>query len=194
MRSTTTIDVDEGDEIRFKGTNPNYKNNRFKCTGQFYVRGNIMSIIDEEDFASLKVVNEYAFRNLFDKNNTLLYADRLLLPATVLAEECYAYMFHQCGNLTKVPKLPALILANRCYADIFAYCTKLKIGPELPATTLAENCYQGMFYYCQNLVKMPDLPATSLAFGCYSYMFFRCTSLVKTISELSATTLAPCCY
>ena len=115
MSSTTIINVVEGDEIRFKGSNSNYNGNTFQSSAQFYVRGNIMSLIDQDNFSTLKTVEEFAFRRLFWLSQSLLYADKLLLPALTLATSCYEALFGYCSNLTKAPKLPATVLQESCY-------------------------------------------------------------------------------
>lgn len=95
------------------------------------------------------------------------------LPATTLAEECYAYMFGNCTSLRLHPDLPATTLAPSCYLYMFSN-TNITAGPELPATTLAEKCYAFMFNNCKSLITAPDLPATTLVLTCYAYMFKGC--------------------
>jgi hypothetical protein len=87
-------------------------------------------------------------------------------------------MFEGCTALAIPPSLPATTLANSCYANMFEGCTALAIPPSLPATTLADNCYSRMFSDCTSLTTAPRLPATTLAMQCYNYMFGGdCTSL-----------------
>jgi hypothetical protein len=68
---------------------------------------------------------------------------------------CYYGLFNVPGNtntaLTQAPLLPATTLANNCYASMFGGCTSLTQTPELPATTLASNCYWSMFFGCTSL-------------------------------------------
>ena len=116
------------------------------------------------------------------------------LPATTLANNCYAYMFNQCSLLTKVPEiLPATTLANNCYDYMFLNCISLTKAPELPATTLEYGCYDNMFSGCSSLTEAPRLPATVLQNRCYYHMFGNCTSLTEA-PELPATTLTNSCY
>ena len=115
------------------------------------------------------------------------------LPATTLAEGCYAYMFNGCTSLTTAPELPATTLASFCYGGMFNNCTSLTKAPELPANALAHYCYQEMFRNCSSLVQAPALPATTLTTACYGAMFNGCTSLTAA-PELPATTLADYCY
>lgn len=116
------------------------------------------------------------------------------LPATILTSWCYKGMFYGCTRLTTVPTtLPATTLKDYCYSDMFYDCTRLTTAPELPATTLASNCCDSMFQGCTSLTTAPELPATTLAIDCYLEMFYGCTSLT-TAPDLPATTLVDRCY
>ncbi len=166
------------------------------CSADCYIYGNIMSLIDEEGFATNReLTGEYTFRNLFNSNNHLKNHSTydIVLPATTLAESCYNGIFRSCSGLTKAPELPATTLARNCYSNMFSACTGLSKAPELPATELAESCYNGMFNGCTGLSKAPELPATELAKSCYNGMFNGCTGLTKA-PELKASTLAESCY
>ena len=91
------------------------------------VYGNIMSLLDEEGFATktnLPNAN-YVFYGLFKGNTTLIDASELLLPATTLTGGCYYSMFAGCSSLTTAPKLPAKTLADYCYYCMFSGCTSL---------------------------------------------------------------------
>jgi len=165
-------------------------------TAECYIYGNIMSLVDEENFATATTLtNGDAFSYLFSGNSNLYNHDtyKLVLPATTLADYCYFSMFQGCTNLTTAPELPATTLALACYIYMFYGCTSLTTAPELPATTLADDCYANMFLGCTKLTTAPALPATSLAGGCYSGMFAYCENLT-TAPVLPATTLADYCY
>ena len=86
-------------------------------------------------------------------------------------------MFSACTGLTAAPDLPATTLADYCYAGMFRDCSGLTAAPDLPATTLAKGCYMNMFYNCTNLTAAPVLPATTLANYCYSALFKGCDKL-----------------
>ena len=87
-------------------------------------------------------------------------------------------MFAGCTSLSTVPNdlLPATELAKQCYAGMFHNCSNLLIAPELPAMTLVDNCYASMFLSCSYLTSI-KLSATTLAPLCYQQMFLGCTSL-----------------
>ena len=133
---------------------------------------------------------EYCYAGMFSGCTSLVSAPEL--PATTLAESCYKGMFSGCTSLVSAPELPSTTLAKSCYKGMFSGCTSLVSAPELPSTTLAESCYEGMFSGCTSLVSAPELPATTLAEYCYSSMFSGCRSLVST-PELPAMTLAESC-
>lgn len=202
-KSTKTISVSAGQKVRFFGNNTAYATgmgddeySNITSNMDFYAYGNIMSLVKSENFAETKTLTApYTFAGLFNKNSHLKNhaSNALLLPATTLAEHCYAYMFDGCTRLTSAPALPATNLAVSCYLRMFYDCTGLTTAPVLPATTLAPRCYEGMFGGCTSLTKAPELPATTLASMCYYGMFKGCTSLTKA-PELPATTLVSSCY
>ena len=231
ISSSTTgaeIAVNSGDIVQFKGSNSTYctTSNTYssfeKNTIVFNVYGNIMSLIDENNYNSLiefpsDTANNfykffYACKNLLSAKNLVLPALTLStqcynslfnecrslkigpqLPATTISAACYANMFRNCTSLTQTPTLPATTLNLRCYESMFSGCTSLTQAPELSATTLTPYCYYQMFRGCTSLTTAPELPATTLADDCYSYMFKGCTSLTAA-PELPAITLAPQSY
>lgn len=182
-KDSPRISVVSGDVVEFKGDNVSYSTNstvnRFRATGNFYIKGNIMSLINSTDFSgNTELQSAYTFNNLFQNCTGLTDASELILPATTLTESCYQGMFSGCTSLTQTPELPATTLANYCYKSMFSGCTSLTTAPELlPATTLTRYCYQYMFDGCTNLTAAPELPATILTTNCYDTMFRNCSSL-----------------
>ena len=201
-KMSRTLAVVSGDTIQFKGDNDGYGYEYGECydsfseatTAGFTLKGNIMSLIDSENFATATTfASSYTFKFLFYNCTGLTSAENLVLPATTLADYCYQYMFDGCTSLTQAPELPATTLAQSCYAYMFNGCASLTTAPALPATTLTTSCYSNMFQGCRSLTQAPALPATTLAEGCYYNMFQGCTSLT-TAPVLPATTLADWCY
>ena len=219
-----------GDKVSFRGTNATYAYyfqneddySHFSCSRNCFVYGNIMSLINKDNYPSnTTLTGTYTFCNLF-RDNVAIYnhsTKALLLPATTLtsccyygmfrgceslitapalpAEElafyCYFSMFRECIGLTTAPALLASTMKDYCYAYMFDQCTDLTSAPALPATNLANDCYHAMFSKCSNLTSAPALPATTLANYCYQNMFSQCTSLT-TAPVLPATTLKKYCY
>ena len=197
----TEINVVTGDKVLFKGNNAAYSTNsyysRFNGTAKFNVEGNIMSLIDGDDFVESTSFNNntYVFFTLFENSN-IVSAQKLVLPVLSLTKGCYKSMFKNNSYFVEAPELPATTLAEECYQNMFYSCTALTSTPTLSATTLAKNCYNDMFNGCTSLTTIPDvLPATTLAVRCYCGMFVGCTSLT-TVSNtlLPATTVKESSY
>lgn len=64
---------------------------------------------------------------------------------------CFYRLFHNCANLTTVPKLPATTLTVDCYYQMFYNCTNLEQLPSLSAISLRNECYRQMFYGCSKI-------------------------------------------
>ena len=183
--SSTTVtplgNFNVGDKIQFRGVNTNYgtgsNHNTFGGTAKFNVYGNIMSLVNKENFSEMTTLSgSYNFYQLFD-NAAILSAENLILPAATLTNSCYQQMFEDCASLTTAPELPATTLAVLCYNNMFNGCESLENAPIISATTLAEECCDGMFKNCTSLVTGPVLHAQSLMSHCYANMFDGCTSL-----------------
>jgi hypothetical protein len=182
--SASTIAVQAGDIVEFRGDNDSYGNDtgntEFGASVPFNVKGNIMSLFDSTDFENLNdfpATTTNNLRGLF-ASSQVIDASNLLLPATALTESCYAAMFSNCIYLTAAPELPATALAVACYESMFDSCRNLATVPSiLPATTLKDNCYHDMFQGCRSLVTAPELPATTLRVQSYQNMFRDCASL-----------------
>ena len=178
-------------DLRLRGTNPNGTANNANDYSTITFTNPKVNVACTGDIRTLQDWNNYntvetqnaRFCYLFNGCSVLTSAPEL--PATNLAEKCYASMFKGCTNLETAPALPATYLVGYCYFYMFADCKNLNTAPELPATHLALFCYYGMFQGCSSLQKAPDLSATDLQYNCYTNMFCNCTNLT------SVTMLAP---
>lgn len=103
---TGAITVSAGDKVSFYGNGTsiaNYNGTKIQgCSAQVKAYGNIMSLVDEENFATATALpnQEYVFYGFFQQNSNLIDASGLLLPATTLASSCYTSMFAYCTNMT----------------------------------------------------------------------------------------------
>ena len=193
ITSTTTIEgLKAGDKVQFysNGTgNTAYSDdpevNISGGTAEVKVYGNIMSLLDEEGFATKTDLENHAFLGLFMKNSKLIDASELLLPAETVPVSCCQQMFQFCTRLTKAPKLPATTLYSFCYYNMFQFCTSLTTAPELPAKWLEAGCYAQMFNGCTSLtsayVKAAYIDETN---ECYK-MFDGCTATGATLHTTS---------
>lgn len=190
--------------VRAKSTNPGFGKkclhedgseekvaNCFTITGKVAASGNVMTLLDRTGRLRSLAGLPCAFIGLFSDCDGLTTPPEL--PATELADECYAVMFMGCAGLTAAPELPATKLAEMCYAWMFIGCERLTAAPKLPAMELTLECYNGMFHGCKGLTIAPELPATVMAQFCYARMFEACTSLTSA-PKLPATQLAEGCY
>ena len=182
----------ENGTLRLRGTNQkgtatstvNYSTIKFTVANvNVACTGDIRTLLNWKNYTTVDT-QKARFCSLFNGCSVLTSAPAL--PATNLAEKCYASMFKGCTNLETAPALPATYLVGYCYFYMFADCKNLNTAPELPAThDLALFCYYGMFQGCSSLQKAPDLSATDLRYNCYTNMFCNCTNLT------SVTMLAP---
>lgn len=188
------VDLSAGSKMELYGDNKTYCKSideslvtTISMSGDCYVYGNVMSLIQSSGFETLKKLDtDRTFRSLFKDNTHLLSHPKkqIVLPALELSTECYDGMFRGCSNMTKAPKLPATTLKNYCYSGMFLSCSSLVEAPELPATTLKKFCYSSMFMYCTSLTSAPVLLAEKLEESSYVRMFWGCTNL-KSVTCLA---------
>lgn len=144
----TPISVSAGDILQLKGTNSaycndNYSYNYFDSTANYYVYGNIMSLIYGDNFIGQTTLEAPdTFYRLFANSSGLTNHNvhKLLLPATTLTTGCYYNMFRNCISLKRAPELPATILQDSCYRQMFAYCESLKYVKCLATDISAGQC------------------------------------------------------
>ena len=178
------IEVSAGTRVRFYGDNQTYCNSEvftnIDCSSDCYIYGNIMSLINSQNYYDETVLREtYTFSYLFRNNKHIKNHNSkpLILPATTLSAACYSGMFYGCELLETAPELPSEQLASRCYWGMFGLCSALTTAPELRAQTLAEGCYYQMFGGCSSLETAPELLAKELKKECYYQMFAFCPML-----------------
>lgn len=151
-----SLNVSAGDKVELRGDNSAYGTglpyNTFSgSTAIFDVYGNIMSLINSTNYATLSALTEdNTFRGLF-KYTKIVNAGNLILPATTLRPYCYDNMFYRCTELTTAPELPATTMRTACYQAMFRNCTSLTTAPELKAASLVTGCYSNLFNNCTSL-------------------------------------------
>ena len=118
-----------GDKVIFYSDNKSYGNGgNLDCSADCYIYGNIMSLIQKNDFKNKTSFDEdNAFTNFFRGNSHIKNNDKiaLLLPATTLTQSCYSEMFSGCAGLSESPVLPAHDLVSYCYYKMFSGCSRL---------------------------------------------------------------------
>ena len=115
----TSFNVNAGDKVMFRGDNVAYgsdgvdRNNHFSgSTAVFEAEGNIMSLINSTGFATETTLSSaYTFYYLFNSCTGLTSAEKLILPATTLANYCYQQMF--AGNISFSAEVNPVQLLNK---------------------------------------------------------------------------------
>ena len=145
--SVTFGTINTGQKIIFKGDNTKLSNawdqyNYFNATKQFKVYGNIMSLLNGENFitnSEFQANTNNQFSGLL-RTTYLVDASNLILPALTLYSSSYNGMFRGDTNLVYGPKLlPALDVPADGYSSMFEGCTSLVEAPEILATTVSGN-------------------------------------------------------
>lgn len=125
----STISLDEGESVCFRGIQDVVTNNVFVLTGNFSASGNIMSLIVGDNFegatfSSTNIGSGGCFRHVFNRCSALTDISELILPSNT-ANMCYVGMFRNCTGIQKAPYLPATTVASDGYSQMFQGCTNL---------------------------------------------------------------------
>ena len=156
----TTINIRRDQTLYLKGNNPdgwshsNIKYSNFTITGDVYLSGNVMGLIDNGTNTKFYIPCGYCFYDLFFESTGISSVDEVFLPAKNLASCCYWQMFYCCSSLTTASELPATTLADGCYAFMFSNCTSLIVAPNLISKNLVNECYNFIFFYCTSLATI----------------------------------------
>ena len=107
------------------------------CT--FWITGNILSLVNKENFSSLtELTAPGQFNMLFYNCTGLLLVKNLYLP-TNTTPYCYNYMFNGCSSLIGSIELPATLTTANCYCSMFRNTQISDIT--VRATNIASNAF-----------------------------------------------------
>ena len=210
--TTTTISgtvtfgtINTGQKIIFKGTNTKFASawdtyNYFNATKQFKVYGNIMSLINGDDFKTNYEFNSSTTHHcagLF-RTTYLVDASNLILPALTIYSSSYNGMFRGATALQHGPQMlattPISTGTEHC-SSMFEECINLEEPIEINFTTLAKQCCFRMF--CMNrkskittpkMTKSPILRCQTAAEDCYKEMFVGNGNLNEITCLLTTST------
>ena len=167
IESDIEIHLEQFDVVQFYGNGTDYSGTKIVSGINMSLYGNIMSLVDEENFATITTMEGASFAGLFAGNTCGFEASGLLLPATTLSQDCYSGMFAGCSQMSDTPvELPALTLAPGCYSNMFEGCDMIPATPHLPATELVDRCYASMFSRCGTIEQVTCLATTITGSGC----------------------------
>lgn len=168
---------------------------KFTGSGTMTCTGNVMSLADENNFATNKTIPaDYYFYQLFKENTC--FTTSPLLPATTLTKWCYVNMFNGASKLTSVAdiELPATSLPEYVYCSMFQN-SALVNGPKIGAVTSSGSyAMASMFKNCYSL-KSIEVHFTSWSGISSSWWFrsvgssgtFKCYRALDTSSRSEAT-------
>ena len=135
-------------------------------TALFNVYGNIMSLVYGDNFiGQTALTGTYNFAAMFNRCYTVISAEHLILPAMTLTNSCYRSMFSHAHELTVMPDLPATTLADYCYAYAIEQ-TKITKTCVLPAEVIPASGYYAMFIMCSGLSEITCLATNTGATAC----------------------------
>ena len=136
-----TITVPAGANLYMKGvkgypTNPSYYL-KFSMDVNHTIGGNIMSIADETNYATMTSIANYGFSNMFYNDSHLISAvDLNFGNVNSCGDNCFNGMFYGCSSLTTVPDLSNITtVGTSAMSSMFGHCTSLTTGPDLSNMT-----------------------------------------------------------
>lgn len=161
--SGNKIYVDSGDVVLIKGDNNAYSNdsnyyNTFSgSTASFNLRGNIMSLIDSENFGELTTADTNTFSYMF-AGTSVADASSLVLPIDEVGAWSYAHMFEGCTSLTKGPQILASSFGYHTCDSMFKNCSSLNYVKCLITSKASTSTKDWMYGAGQNgtFVKNAD--------------------------------------
>lgn len=201
--------LNKGDKLWARGTNSAYGIStgcsHFELSKEYIVYGNIMSIIDKDNYQNNKTLTTSYPLNRQFQNSQIISAENLILPATTLTMGAYEYMFYNCKKLKIGPKeLVNSSGGNNVYNRMFYECTSLKTSPDIKRNKFeSRDCtlmfynsgieelkiqsditigYQSFYqicYICNKLKKIPDTLSilVNSSDGSFQQAFYNCINL-----------------
>ena len=183
--TTTFATINTGDKILFKCSTDRMAKawdtyNYFNPSKQFKVYGNVMSLLNGDNFISNSEFDSGTINHLAGllRTTTLIDASNLILPALTLYESTYNGMFRGATALQHGPQMLATTPGKESCSSMFEGCINLEEPITINFTTLAEKCCSRMFLMDRNnrittpkMTKSPILRCQTAAQDCYSEMF-----------------------
>ena len=178
--------INTGQKIIFKGNNTKFATawnvyNYFTGSKQFKVYGNVMSLLNGDDFRENSEFENNSTHNFAGLLRTTYVVDasNLILPALTCKQDSYNGMFRGATALQHGPQMLARnSLGTGCCSSMFEECINLEEPIEINFTGLTQQCCQRMFCMNRNtkittpkMTKSPILRSKTAAQDCYAEMF-----------------------
>ena len=103
---------------------------------------------------------------------------KLTLPATTLTQGCYNYMLAYTG-LTEVPELPATVIPDYAYQYMFDHCLELTEAPALNLESVGNFGCSQMYESCMNLKKAGAVHVKNVGPNALRWTFENCKELAE---------------
>ena len=178
--------INTGDTIIFKGNNARLATawdtyNYFTASKQFKVYGNVMSLLNGDNFTTnseFATGTTHNFCGLL-RTDKLVDASNLILSALTLYSSSYNGMFRGATALQHGPQMLATTpTGTECCSSMFEGCINLEEAIEINFTSLSQQCCMRMFLMDRNnkittpkMTKSPILRCQTPAVDCYKEMF-----------------------
>lgn len=183
-----TISVPAGGNCYMKGNKSTPTSNfmQFSMDVNHSIGGNIISILDETNYATTTSMPNFALNSLFKNDTYLIDASQLNFgQATRISA---VSTFQDCTSLSGVPDFSnaTSLQINSCFSG----CTSLVTPPDFSNVTQIEHlgsCFSG----CTSLLTPPDLSSvTVISNQGFSNTFAGCTSLTQPATVTNLTNIS----
>lgn len=160
LTTANTVTVNVGQKMMVKGnfgagSDDNNGNKFITSGGTWKAYGNVLSLVDSDNYTATTAISSYQLINLFRDCTTLVDVDNLKIPAYTVSDLSIRGMFRNCSSLVHVP------------SDLLSTFTALT----------GAYCSMGMFEDCSSLLETPIIPDVPIgSYGLWG-MFNNCTSL-----------------
>lgn len=162
----------------------------FSASGLYDAMGNTMSLLYGDNYiGQTTLVGTYTFYQLWYNDTHIHRADRMVLSALSMTQNCYRMMFFQCFHLITAPVINAIATANSCCYDMYQKCTRLLQASDLYSAILTPNCYRNMYNGCAQLSYIKMLATDISASFCLSAWVSNVSPTGTLVKNAAMTTL-----
>ena len=157
-----TLSIGAGEKVYFRGTNSNWRgtadeHNCWYMDVNWKIGGNMLSIIDKDNYETLATVPNYAFQNAFTANPYLIDAsDANLGVATTLGDYSMHRTFSLC-SVVGLPDLSNITTGNRfCFLASCIHSQSLVTGYNIANITTMNGGQnmQSMYKECSSIATV----------------------------------------
>ena len=101
------------------------------------------------------------------------------LPATVIPDNAYQYMFCDCYELTEAPAINVETVGEYGCSQMFGNCNKLKKAGAVHVKNVGPNGLRWMYYCCGELTEAPTITAETVDEYGFASLFYGCEKMTK---------------